>query len=382
MTNKIEKMERRGVYIHIPFCPYKCNYCDFLTFSNIDKQIPKYMEYLFKEIDLYKGEEGIIDTIFIGGGTPSYIDAEYISDLMDRLRKAFNISEDCEISIEMNPNTITEEKIKTYIKAGINRFSLGVQTFDNEILKILGRSHSKEIVLNDIEIIKKSGGDNINIDMMLANPKQDMEILERDIDQVISLGIQHISYYSLILEERTYFYYLYEKGQLDLFDDDLERKMFARVKDRLKDSSFSHYEVSNFALEGYESRHNLKYWSQQKFYGIGLGSSGFDGQARTKNYSKFKDYFACIDQGVKPFEEVNELSKEELEKEFIIMSMRQIKGFRIQEINDRFKINFLEKYKDLIEKYSANGVVQEVDGYFRFTEYGMDISNQFYVEII
>lgn len=371
-----------GLYIHIPFCPYKCNYCDFLTFANADRRIEEYMSYLFKEIELYRGKGYQLDTVFIGGGTPSYLDSTYIERLMDLLREVFIIDEDAEISIEMNPNTLDSKKIRTYLDSGINRYSLGVQTFDDEILNILGRKHSKEIAIKDIEMLRRLGAKNISIDMMLANPKQDMEILAEDLKTIRGLDLDHISYYTLILEDRTLFKYWVDKGLISLIDDDLERDMFDLVKKDLFEMGFKRYEISNFYKNGRPSRHNMKYWKQEPYLAVGLGAVGMYDSVRRKNFRSFEDYYQAIDQARLPVEEEERLSKEDLEKEYIIMSMRMVEGFSIEEINRRFDIDFLDKYKEIIDKYEAYGIVKLDGGKFTFTDYGLDVANQFYVEII
>lgn len=340
------------------------------------------MTYLTKEIQMYKGLGYCLDSVFIGGGTPSYIDSSFIVDLMRKIKSAFSLTDDCEISIEMNPNTLFEKKIKDYLNSGINRFSLGVQTFDDNILKILGRSHNQEIVKKDIELLRKLGVKNLSIDMMLANPNQDMNVLNHDLDMIATLDIDHISYYSLILEDKTLFMHWLNEGKIELFDDDLERQMFDRVKNRLRDMGFERYEISNFARGKFYSRHNCKYWKQEPYLAVGLGStSNYDGNRR-KNYSKFKDYFEALDRGYFPVENVEKLSEEDREKEYIIMYMRVIKGFDIGEINEKFGIDFLMKYNDVINKHLKLGTVEIVDGRFRFTDYGLDVSNQFYVDLL
>lgn len=375
-------MKKFGLYIHIPFCPYKCNYCDFLTFSNADRMIDEYIEYLKKEINMYRGKSYTLDSIFIGGGTPSYIDSKYIVEIMKELKQVFNIEDDSEISIEMNPNTLTEEKIRDYLSAGINRFSLGVQTFDDEILKILGRSHSKKIVFEDIDLLRSCGVKNLSIDMMLANPKQDMKVLEEDLNCISQLDIQHISYYTLILEEKTLFSYWLENGIIELFDDDLERDMFDRVLKYLNDLGFERYEVSNFARVGYQSKHNMKYWNLQNYLAVGLGAAANLDDIRTKNHTTFKGYFEAIDKGDIPIMEKETLSKEDREKEYIIMNMRMSKGFSIDEINKLYKIDFKSKYKVILEKHMKFGNIQIKNNWLSFTKQGMDVANQFYVDIL
>lgn len=379
---KKDKGSLFGLYIHIPFCPYKCNYCDFLTFSHADKRIDEYMTYLNKEIDMYEGKGIRLDSIFIGGGTPSYIDSKYIIKLMDKIKSIYSISSDCEITIEMNPNTLNEIKIKDYVSCGINRFSLGVQTFDDGILKVLGRSHTKEIVLRDIKLLRENGAKNISIDMMLANPGQDMNILENDLKVISYIDIDHISYYTLILEDRTLFKYWLDNGMMELFDDDLERTMFHRAKKKLEEYGFKRYEISNFAKPGMESSHNMKYWQQTPYIAVGLGASASYEDVRTKNYSKFGQYYEALDNGLLPIEVNEKLSSEDREKEFIIMNMRITEGFSIGEINKKFGINFVDKYNKVIEKHKEYSAVEIEGDRFKFTDYGLDVTNSFYIDII
>ncbi|MDO4778167.1 MAG: radical SAM family heme chaperone HemW [Tissierellia bacterium] len=373
---------KKGLYIHIPFCPYKCHYCDFLTFVNADGMVEKYVEYLKREINFYRGKKIEIDSIFIGGGTPSYIDSKYIKDIMLEVYSVFEVDADSEISIEMNPNTISKTKIEDYLEVNINRFSLGVQTFDDEILKILGRGHKRIDIIKDIKMMRGSGVKNISIDMMMGNPKQDMDILKFDVSNALSLNVEHISYYSLILEERTLFEYWLKHGKIELFDDDLEREMYHFVKTKLKENGYQHYETSNFAKEGKKSRHNMKYWNLSPYIGVGLGAASNIGLKRFKNFTKFKNYFDSIDNGKLPIMEVEKLNMEEREKEFIIMNLRMMDGFSIPKINDKFGIDFIEKYKDIIKKHCEFGNVKIENERFMFTERGIDLSNQFYVDII
>ena len=376
------KNESIGLYVHIPFCPYKCNYCDFLTYSNVDFMIDDYIDSLLKEISLYEGEDYSLDSIFIGGGTPSYIKADHIRRIMKAIKENFQLEEGAEISIEMNPDTLTDKKVRTYLEAGINRFSLGVQTFDQEILKILGRRHSYEIVKKDIELLRKNGAKNISIDMMMANPKQDMAVLREDLEKIIGLDINHISYYSLILEEKTMFDHWLNSGKIFLFDDDLERQMYHEAVFFLAINGFDRYEISNFAKKGYESVHNKKYWELKDYLGLGLGSSSNLGLKRFSNHRKLKDYHADLALGKKPLALVEDLSLEEREKEYIIMNMRKTEGFSIDQLEKRFKIDFYGKYKDVLDRHLAYRTIKIENGRLSFTDYGIDVSNTFFVDII
>ncbi|MDO4604975.1 MAG: radical SAM family heme chaperone HemW [Helcococcus sp.] len=373
--------DKLGLYIHIPFCQKKCHYCDFLTFIGHDEIIEKYVEYLNKEIEIYKGLDYILDTIYIGGGTPSYLDENLMTGILDKVKKIFEIDENCEITIEMNPESVTEKKIQAYLDAGINRFSMGVQSFDNEVLRIMGRLHNKKTIIDKLEIMKKLGCKNISIDMMLANPKQDIEILKNDIEIVSNLDIQHISYYSLILKEHTHFEIWFNEGKIELYDPKEEREMYHLVSHTLRDKGFNQYEISSFSKSGFESVHNQKYWKLKNYLGVGMGASANMNLIRTTNTRNFDEYFDFIDKGKFPIVEREELDLDTREKEYIMLNLRMLKGFKISDINEKFNIDFMYKYEDLINKYIENGVIEISDNSVKFTEYGIDNGNMLFRDL-
>ncbi len=373
--------DKLGLYIHIPFCQKKCHYCDFLTFIGHDEIIEKYVEYLNKEIEMYKGLDYILDTIYIGGGTPSYLDENLMTGILDKVKKIFEIDENCEITIEMNPESVTEKKIQAYLDAGINRFSMGVQSFDNEVLRIMGRLHNKKTIIDKLEIMKKLGCKNISIDMMLANPKQDMEILKNDIEIVSNFDIQHISYYSLILKEHTHFEIWFNEGKIELYDPKEEREMYHLVSHTLRDKGFNQYEISSFSKSGFESVHNQKYWKLKNYLGVGMGASANMNLIRTTNTRNFDEYFDFIDKGKFPIVEREELDLDTREKEYIMLNLRMLKGFKISDINEKFNIDFMYKYEDLINKYIENGVIEISDNSVKFTEYGIDNGNMLFRDL-
>ena len=373
--------DKLGLYIHIPFCQKKCHYCDFLTFIGHDEIIEKYVEYLNKEIEMYKGLDYILDTIYIGGGTPSYLDENLMTGILDKVKKIFEIDENCEITIEMNPESVTEKKIQAYLDAGINRFSMGVQSFDNEVLRIMGRLHNKKTIIDKLEIMKKLGCKNISIDMMLANPKQDMEILKNDIEIVSNFDIQHISYYSLILKEHTHFEIWFNEGKIELYDPKEEREMYHLVSHTLRDKGFNQYEISSFSKSGFESVHNQKYWKLKNYLGVGMGASANMNLIRTTNTRNFDEYFDFIDKGKFPIVEREELDLDTREKEYIMLNLRMLKGFKISDINEKFNIDFMYKYENLINKYIENGVIEISDNSVKFTEYGIDNGNMLFRDL-
>lgn len=373
--------EKLGLYVHIPFCEKKCHYCDFLTFIGHDDKIEQYVRYLIKEIEMYKDNDYILDTIYIGGGTPSYLDDDKMVMILDEIKEVFELDENCEITIEMNPESVTEEKIKSYLKAGINRFSMGVQSFDDEVLKIMGRLHDKKTVLDKLDIMNKLGCKNISIDMMMANPKQDIEVLKKDLEIAMNLDISHISYYSLILKEHTHFEIWFSQGKIDLYDPKEEREMYHLVSKTLRENGFDQYEISSFSKPGYESVHNRKYWNLKNYLGVGMGAAANIDLVRTTNTRKFNEYFNLLDNGQFPIVEKEQLDLDTREKEYLMLNLRMLKGFKISDINEKFYIDFMEKYKYIVDKYSKNGVLEISDNSVKFTEYGIDNGNMLFRDL-
>lgn len=373
--------EKLGLYIHIPFCQKKCHYCDFLTFIGHDEMIEKYVKYLNKEIEMYRDNDYILDTIYIGGGTPSYLEDELMTSILDKVKKIFTIDDKCEITIEMNPESVTEKKIQSYLKSGINRFSMGVQSFDDEVLKIMGRIHNRKTVIEKLDIMKKMGCQNISIDMMMANPKQDIEILKKDLEIASNLDINHISYYSLILKEHTHFEMWFNEGKINLYDPKEERDMYHLVTNTLKEKGFNQYEISSFSKPGFESVHNQKYWNLKNYLGVGMGASANINLVRTTNTRSFDEYFESIDNGEFPIVEREELNTEMREKEYLMLNLRMLKGFEISDINSKFNIDFMKKYKEIVEKHSKNGILEISENSVKFTEYGIDNGNMLFRDL-
>lgn len=371
-----------GLYLHIPFCQKKCHYCDFLTFVNRDDTIHEYVNYLIKEIQLYKDHDYSVDTIYFGGGTPSHIDADYIAEIMQAIDQNFNILPECEISIEMNPESVSREKLTAYVTAGLNRFSMGVQSFDDQVLKLMGRLHNRQSVLEKIDLMAELEVGKFGIDLMFANPRQSLEVLKEDLAIAARLPVNHISYYSLMIKDNTPFHRWIQTGQIKLVDDETERYMYHLIQEKLTAHGFHQYEISNFAKIGAESRHNKKYWTLEDYIGLGLGASSNIGLERSVNQHSFTKYFDMIDKGKLPVQSSEKLSGEEREKEYIMLHLRLLQGFDIDEINQRFKINFIEKYQDAIEKHLNYQTVGLKDNRFYFTPRGLDIGNQFYLDIL
>lgn len=377
----IHIMEKLGMYVHIPFCKKKCYYCDFCAYQNLENWIEPYFKNLNKEINLYKKKMSLsLDSIYIGGGTPTYVDSKYIEWLVKNIRK-FPIDDDIEFTIEANPNSIDLDKLKLFKDLGINRISLGVQSFDDEVLHAIGREHTKDIVLKDIDLIRKAGFDNYSLDLILNLPGQTYKKIMTDLNYVEKISPNHLSWYSLIIEEGSRFYSLEKKGKLDIFDDDLERDIFEEIVQRLSKIGLNRYEISNFAKDGYQSYHNKKYWEGKDYLACGLAASGFISNVRYNNVKNFVKYENLLNEGKFPIETREFIDNNERETDYIIFKLREKSGINLKEFQELFGHNLLKKYKNQIEKFMKLGYF-DLDESLKFTDKGFDLSNEFYIEII
>ena len=359
----------KHVYIHIPFCIRKCNYCSFV--SGIDIRYKDiYLSALTKQINsTYKNEK--IKTLYIGGGTPSLLDNNDIKSII----KHFNFENDAEITLEVNPETVEETKFYEIREIGINRISLGVQSFNDHILKDIGRNHTRKNILTSIEIIKKCGFDNINIDLIYGVTNQNIDLLKKDIEQSLNLGIQHISTYGLKIEKDSFFG---QNPPENLPDDEQQADMYIELCSELTKNDFEHYEISNFAKKDYESRHNCAYWKNQNYYGFGLNASGYEGNKRYRNIASFKTYIK--EPNLK--EEETELTEREMLEEEIFLALRLKTGINIEEINKKFNINFLDKYQNIIKKYTKLELLENQNNRLNLTEKGFLLSNEIMSEFL
>ncbi len=307
----LEKEMVDAIYIHIPFCAKKCGYCDFHSFAGKMDQREKYVNHLIKEIELYENYK--YDTIYFGGGTPSLLEVEDVKRILDKL----NFDENSEVTLELNPATADFEKLKGFREAGINRLSIGVQSFHDNILKTLGRVHSAEKAIETYNSARKAGFTNISLDLMFAVPKQGMKELEEDLEIIGKLNPNHISIYSLIWEENTIFWELKKKGRLIPCDNDLEADMFEYIIETLEKFGYTHYEVSNFAKVNQEARHNSKYWENKEYVAVGLGASYYYKGYRGRNLLAFDEYYSEIEKGNRPVME-EEFIKDPKEYEYML----------------------------------------------------------------
>lgn len=374
-------MKNIGIYIHIPFCKRKCHYCDFISFSGKQELIEQYINSLKKEISNYKinKEDYLIETIYFGGGTPSYIDSKYIIEVLQQLKQKFNISKDAEITIEINPGTVDEQKLKEYYNAGINRISFGLQSTKSELLKLIGRIHSYSDFLESYNLAKKIGFKNINIDLMIGLPVQTLEDVQKDLERIIELKPEHISVYSLIVEEGTVIEQKINDKELYLPSEELERKMYWKVKNALEEKGYKHYEISNFAEPGCESKHNLSCWNQEEYIGLGLAAHSYIDNKRYSNTIDFEEYFDWPENS-KIIHEIQ--SNEDKMKEYMLLSLRKIEGVKISEFKNKFVDNPIYLFKDSLNKLVTQELIEiDIDN-IKLTNKGIDLANIVWEEFV
>ena len=364
------------LYLHMPFCVRKCAYCDFLSFPSGAKTQRMYAKRLMEDIDVMGKRYGEIpvETIFIGGGTPSVPDSGLIVEIMEHVRHAFHVADGAEISMEANPGTVTREKLTDYRKAGINRLSFGLQSANDRELKLLGRIHTWAEFLESFTLASECGFANLNIDLMSALPGQTCESWKETLSRVTDLDPEHISAYSLIIEEGTPFGERYgsEEGRKLLPDEDSEREMYHETKRFLKDCGYERYEISNYAKPGRECRHNIGYWTGVPYLGLGLGASSYlDGCRFTVN-PDMKQY---LEEKPGMFADIEKLTKKDMEEEFFYVGLRMTAGVSLSEFERRFGISAKEVYPGLMETFVKEKAARFEGDCFVLTDYGLDVSN-------
>lgn len=380
-------MKTRGLYIHIPFCAKKCGYCDFTSFVGNGAQIDDYLSYLDKEFNLYKasGQIDDIETIFIGGGTPSILSAGQLERLFSIIGENVDLSKLREYTMESNPGSLTRDKLELMKAGGLNRLSIGLQASQDHLLKFLERIHTYEEFLESYRLARLVGFDNINIDLMFAFQGQTFEDWRETLERVVSLEPDHISAYSLIIEEGTRFFNMYEDGSLTDYDEDEYVQMYRYTIDYLADKGYGQYEISNFAKQDKECRHNLIYWDDREYYGLGLGSSGYLGGKRYTNYKNMFNYYKKLDAGEKPIAFEETISNREKLNEYLILGLRKIEGISKTKYLDRLKKIDEDKYKENIEiinSYIESGhIIQEGD-HIRLGQTGLEISDTISLDLL
>lgn len=381
-------MKELGIYIHIPFCKRKCYYCDFISYANKEEKIQEYIESLQKEIEIEskknKYEEYEITTIYLGGGTPSFIDSSYIEKVIKTIKQNYKLSENIEITIEVNPGTINEEKIEKYKEIGVNRISIGLQTTRDNLLKQIGRIHTYEEFLKCYQVVQKTGINNINVDLMLGLPNQTIEILKESLKEVINLKPNHISLYSLILEENTVLEKKVSKNELKLPSEDIEREMYWETKKILEQNGYIHYEISNFAKRGYESKHNLNCWNQKEYLGFGVAAHSYMNNKRYCNTDNIDEYIKNIrNENLENNRTICEIqNKTEEQKEYMLLGLRKIDGIDIQEFKNKFIDNPIYIFHKELEKLVNEDLIEIDLNKIKLTSKGLDFANIVWEEFI
>lgn len=372
-----------GLYVHIPFCKKKCDYCDFASFAEKENLINDYIESLLKEINFKRVKNKKIKTIYLGGGTPSYIEEEYIQEILQTIKENFIVEKNAEITIEVNPGTVTLKKLQTYKALGINRLSIGLQAAQNAILKEIGRIHTYEEFLKTYQDARKIF-DNINVDLMLALPTQTIKDLQESLEKIVKLNPEHISVYSLILEEGTILYNKEASGKLKLPSEKTERQMYWNTKKYLEKNNYIHYEISNFARAGYESKHNVDCWNQKEYLGVGLGASSYINKKRFSNITNLNKYIENIQNNEFKKNIILEEEQDEISQmnEFILLGLRKIDGISKTEFYDKFKVDVYEKFGEKFKKLEKLNLITCDNTKIKLTSKGLDLANIVWEEFI
>ncbi len=377
------------LYIHIPFCVKKCAYCDFLS-SPADEAVKKaYVKALELEIAFWgqKLENTTVSTIFIGGGTPSLLSGEQMETLLQCVRRSFRVEKNAEITMEMNPGTVNHKNLILYKKAGVNRISIGLQSAKNEELQKLGRIHTFQEFLDTYKAVRACGFENVNVDLISAIPGQTRESFEESLHIVARLEPEHISAYSLIVEEGTPFYEKYGDGkpkERELPSEEEERAMYKRTKEILEKYGYERYEISNYAKDGFACRHNIGYWERKEYIGVGIGAASFLGKERFSNIRKIDQYLAYAKEGAfeKMVSEREILDMPQEMEEFMFLGLRMQKGISAAKFQETFGCPLDEVYGKEIAKLKKQGLLQEKGENFFLTDFGIDISNYVFVEFM
>lgn len=357
-----------SAYVHIPFCTQICYYCDFSKVFIKNQPVDSYLEHLLEEFQSYDIQK--LRTLYIGGGTPTALSASQLEVLLNGLTKNLDLSALEELTIEANPGDLDADKIAVLKNSAVNRVSLGVQTFDDKMLKKIGRSHLEKDIYENIDRLKLAGFDNISIDLIYALPGQTMEQVKDNVAKAIGLDIPHMSLYSLILENHTVFMNRMRRGKLPLSKEELEAEMFEYIIAELEKSGFEHYEISNFSKPGFESRHNLMYWDNAEYYGIGAGASGYVNGVRYKNHGPIRHYLTAVEEGNARITEEHLIQKEQMEEE-MFLGLRKKSGVSMTRFEEKFGRSFDGLYGEIVRDLVQQGLMQLDGDRVRMTKRGL-----------
>ncbi len=375
-------MKKIGIYIHFPFCASKCKYCNFNSYAGVNDRQVDYLRALVKEVKSYSNKDQIVDTIFIGGGTPSVMFDGCVSTIMSTIRQNFNIEKDAEITIESNPNSITLNKVREWQESGINRVSIGLQTVNNNSLKLLGRPHTRQDYINAVETIKSVGINNINTDCLIGIPRQKLSNVKYMLGLVTKLGCPHISVYSLILEEDTPLHEMVKTGAVKIPKEQKTLGMYNYALKFLREKGYDRYEVSNFAKNGMECKHNSHTWQMHEYLGFGAGAHSYYKGKRYSNVESIEEYISMIDKGNNPIKEEESVSSDKLLEETIMLGLRTREGINLKEISEKFGVNLMDTKIVEIDEMLYNGLIKVEGDYLSATDLGFTVLNQIILQLV
>ncbi len=373
-----------SAYIHIPFCEHICHYCDFNKFFMHGQPVDKYLEMLEKEFRLYKDRfpEMKLKTIFVGGGTPTALNVSQLDAFCSAIRENLPFSKEGEFTFEANPGDLTEEKLRVLSNYGVNRLSFGVQSFNDELLERIGRSHQVKDVYRSISNARQAGFSNISIDLIYALPGQTVEDFSDTVKKAIELDLPHYSGYSLIVEPKTVFYNLLRKGKLKLPGEDQEAAMYEILIEQMEKNGLKQYEISNFSKAGFQSTHNLVYWNNDEYFGFGAGAHGYVNGIRYSNYGPLKKYMEPLEEGLLPIFEKHEVTDRERMEEEMFLGLRKRTGVSISHFQRKFSINPKELFQKQMETLKSKGMIEEKNDSIRLTRQGLFLGNEVFQSFI
>lgn len=383
-----------GLYIHIPFCRQKCFYCDFPSFAGREKKIDKYLQALEQEFALLRQrlypKDNVRDTeskfaprtIYIGGGTPTALNAPQLEKLLEIVQKYVVVAKAEEFTVEMNPGTVDREKLLLLQQAGVNRLSVGVQSFDDNCLQKIGRIHTAQEAADTIELAHNLGFDNISLDLIYGLPQQDREILTQSVERALTLPVQHISIYGLQLEEGTAFQRMADMGKLQLPTDELVETMHDYIVEKLPETGYQRYEISNYALPGYESKHNLSYWQDVDYLGLGSGAHSYWQGTRYENPRGIDDYISALEAGRLPANVEEQVDRQAHMEEYCFLGLRTAAGIDKNLFQQKFGVDLFTVYGRTIEKLVAQDLLQHTARGIALTPLGMKYGNQVFGEFL
>ena len=374
-----------GIYIHIPFCRSRCSYCDFATgIYNVDAA-SRYVTAVARELDSYAEISAlqIVDTIYFGGGTPSLLSSDQLQRLLDNVYLRFQVTEDVEVTLEMNPGTVTDENLTAFQRVGVNRASFGAQTFNDHELARLGRSHTAQQTRETFRQLRNAGFQNISLDLIAGLPGQTLDQWRRNIDEALSMRPEHLSFYLLEVHEGTPLANHIRTGIQPAPDEELSAEMYEVMLDQATVAGYTHYEISNLCLPGFESRHNTKYWTGAPYFGFGCSAHSYDGMAkRWSNERDVNAYVARVEANTSPITERRELNEEDRQSEAVFLGLRMMEGYNVGDYQDRFGVNLIELHRENLERFSEAGLLELNDDVLKLTRSGALLSNEVFAAFV